>query len=353
MPTHYQRDSLEAMLGLFLEAQGKPLPHYSKTKSESALSRFLNHYNWSTRQIIRHLRRTVIELILSECRRGRKPFLQVIIDLTTLEKTGKFKAFNHLITIYNHKRGLHLVVLYLVVGQWRIPWNFRVWRGSCSTTPAQLALKMVCRLPKQLTRQFHLKILADSAFGTKEFIHGIRQLKYHAILGIACNRKLVDGRSVKDLCHRGQQLKLVGLDFPVTISWYYFKTDKGVFIKRYVISTIPLKAATISWWGKRRWQIEGWFKTAKHRFGLDKFGQCTLLGIYRWLILSVTAYLLAHWTYLAEYYPHTLDWGQAAFLALSTFFPILLLSLLLLDIERLRPLAFSHGIDITISRCKI
>jgi hypothetical protein len=154
MPTHYQRDSLEAMLGLFLEAQGKPLPHYSKTKSESALSRFLNHYNWSTRQIIRHLRRTVIELILSECRRGRKPFLQVIIDLTTLEKTGKFKAFNHLITIYNHKRGLHLVVLYLVVGQWRIPWNFRVWRGSCSTTPAQLALKMVCRLPKQLTRQF-------------------------------------------------------------------------------------------------------------------------------------------------------------------------------------------------------
>jgi hypothetical protein len=126
-----------------------------------------------------------------------------------------------------------------------------------------------------------------------------------------------------------------------------------MFIKRYVISTIPLKAATISWWGKRRWQIEGWFKTAKHRFGLDKFGQCTLLGIYRWLILSVTAYLLAHWTYLAQYYPHTLDWGQAAFLALSTFFPILLLSLLLLDIERLRPLALSHGIDITISRCKI
>jgi hypothetical protein len=353
MPTHYQRDSLEAMLGLFLEAQGKPLPHYSKTKSESALSRFLNHYNWSTRQIIRHLRRTVIELILSECRWGRKPFLQVIIDLTTLEKTGKFKAFNHLITVYNHKRGLHLIVLYLVVGQWRIPWNFRVWRGKATTTPAQLALKMVCRLPKQLTRQFQVKILADSAFGTKEFIHGIRKLKYHAILGIGCNRKLVDGRSVKDLCHRGQQLKLVGLDFPVTISWYYFKTDKGMFIKRYVISTIPLKAATISWWGKRRWQIEGWFKTAKHRFGLDKFGQCTLLGIYRWLILSVTAYLLAHWTYLAQYYPHTLDWGQAAFLALSTFFPILLLSLLLLDIERLRPLALSHGIDITISRCKI
>ena len=58
------------------------------------------------------------------------------------------------------------------------------------------------------------------------------------------------------------------------------------------------------------------------------------MGFYRWLILSVTAYLLAHWTYLAQYYPHTLDWGQAAFLALSTFFPILLLSLLLLSLTK-------------------
>ena len=40
---------------------------------------------------------------------------------------------------------------------------------------------------------------------------------------------------------------------------------------------------------------------------------------------------------------------------LSTYLymPHLILSLLLLDIERLRPLALSHGIDITISRCKI
>lgn len=29
MPTAYQRDSLQALLGLFLEAQGRPLPDYS------------------------------------------------------------------------------------------------------------------------------------------------------------------------------------------------------------------------------------------------------------------------------------------------------------------------------------
>jgi len=99
--------------------------------------------------------------------------------------------------------------------------------------------------------------------------------------------------------------------------------------------------------------LVGWFKTAKHRFGLDKFGQGTLLGVYRWLILSMTAYLLAYWAYLSSCLPDSLDWGKAAFLALSTFMPHLVLSLLLLDIERLQPLALSYGIDITISRCKI
>jgi hypothetical protein len=39
MPCVYQRENLEAMLGLFLEAQGHPLPQHSKAKSASALSR--------------------------------------------------------------------------------------------------------------------------------------------------------------------------------------------------------------------------------------------------------------------------------------------------------------------------
>lgn len=47
---------------------------------------------------------------------GPRPWLQVIVDLTTLEKRGKYKAFAGLISVLNGKRGLHLVVLYLVVG---------------------------------------------------------------------------------------------------------------------------------------------------------------------------------------------------------------------------------------------
>ncbi len=47
--------------------------------------------------------------------------------------------------------GLHLVVVYLVVGQWRVPWSFRVWRGKGTDSPAQLGLKLVKCLPKKLT----------------------------------------------------------------------------------------------------------------------------------------------------------------------------------------------------------
>jgi hypothetical protein len=96
-------------------------------------------------------------------------------------------------------------------------------------------------------------------------------------------------------------------------------------------------------------QIEGWFQTAKHRFGLHRFGQGTLLGVYRWFVLSLISYVLAHWAYLSiafaeraqrafapAYLP---DWGQPAEIAFQIIFPHLMVLLLLQDIERLRDLA--------------
>lgn len=168
MPTQYQKDNLEAMLGLFLSASGQPLPEHSQTKSPSAISRFLNNNPWSTREMIRTVHKHVLQTVLKLSRsagKGRRPFLQVIIDLTTLEKCGKFLAFGDLIRVYNGKRGLHIVVVYLVVGKWRIPWNFRVWRGKGTPSPAQLGLKLVKLLPQSLTNRFETIILADTAKG--------------------------------------------------------------------------------------------------------------------------------------------------------------------------------------------
>ena len=53
MPTNYQKDNLKALLFLFLQARGTPLPCHSQTKSPSALSRFLNRNEWSERSLIR------------------------------------------------------------------------------------------------------------------------------------------------------------------------------------------------------------------------------------------------------------------------------------------------------------
>ena len=356
MPTQYQKENLEAMLGLFLQGQGHPLPEHSKTKSASALSRFLNINPWSTRDMIRAVRNQVLEVVLkalNESGKGRKPLLQVIVDLTTLEKRGKFEGFGNLISVYNGKRGLHIVVLYLVVGNWRIPWNFRVWRGKGTPSQAQLGLKLIKTLPKLLTKYFQVMILADTAFGSIEFLHGIRKLKYHAITGLSINRKLVDGRVLRHLHRQGQQVRLVGLKFPVTVAWYYLKRENGRLEKRFVLSTRPLKASTIKWWGKRRWQIEGWFKTAKHRFGLHRFGQKTLIGIFRWIILSFVTFFIVHWTYLSTYLPFPPDWGEAAQIALESLLPKIVVSLLLLDIDRLVPIARSCGFDIHIFRCKM
>ncbi|MBH8566309.1 IS701 family transposase, partial [Nostoc sp. CENA67] len=107
--------------------------------------------------MIRIVRSTALQTVfkvLTLSGKGRKPFLQVIIDLTTLEKRGKFQEFSDLIRVYNGKRGLHLVVVYLVIGKCRIPWNFRVWRGKGTPSPAQLGLKLVQGLPKILTERF-------------------------------------------------------------------------------------------------------------------------------------------------------------------------------------------------------
>ncbi|WP_370584715.1 hypothetical protein [Oculatella sp. LEGE 06141] len=115
MPSPYQRESLNALLALFLKAQGSPLPQHSSLKSASALSRFLSVYTWSVRQMIPQVRRASSKQLRQYRHRGQRPHLQLILDLTTLEQRGKFKAFNELVRVFDGKPGVHLVVLYLVV----------------------------------------------------------------------------------------------------------------------------------------------------------------------------------------------------------------------------------------------
>ena len=135
VPSVYQRASLKTMLALFLQARGLALPEHAKHKSPSALSRFLNLYEWPTRAVVRALRREVSKRLLERQKAGRRPILRAIVDLTPLEKSGEFEGLGGLVRVLNKKRVLQLVVLYLELDGWRIPWGFRVWRGKGSASP--------------------------------------------------------------------------------------------------------------------------------------------------------------------------------------------------------------------------
>ena len=185
MPSPYQILSLKAIFAMFWEPQRVALPEQcvlclvKRTlrrpqrdfirKSAAALSRFLNEYGWPTRAVIRATRTQILKELLKYSPKGKRPHLQVIVDLTTLEKRGKFKAFEWLIHVLNGKRGFHIVVMYLVVGEWRVPWAFRPWRGKGTVTPAQLGLKLLRTLPKKLTHRFRVLVLADTGFSSVEF----------------------------------------------------------------------------------------------------------------------------------------------------------------------------------------
>lgn len=359
MPSVYQKASLNAMLGLFLEAQGHPLPQQTQVKSASSLSRFLNHYLWSTRAVIRTTRQAALAQIAQHRSRKDLP-LRVLIDLTSLEKCGKFR---HLSTptdapdepdlwvrMLNGKRGLHLVVLYLVVGEWRVPWSFRIWRGKGYPSPAQLACKLLATVPLTLSQGRTVIVLADTEFGTVDFLAAVRQRSWRAIVGMRCNRKLCDGRSLKQLYRhgkRGQQIVLEGISYPLTVSWFWLKRAEGKRELRFVVSTHPYSGVYLVRLGRKRWAIEGFFKTIKHRFGLHCFGQSTKLGVYRWLILSLIAYLLVHWIDQWSL-PPVLDWKAASDLALSVLFPSILWFQLLKLISTRSNIAASYGFEITL-----
>lgn len=73
MPTMYQKQSLEAIFGLLLEATGTAAPEHSQNKSPASLSRFLNRYDWSTLSLIKSLRNWIVEQLISYVPKGRKP----------------------------------------------------------------------------------------------------------------------------------------------------------------------------------------------------------------------------------------------------------------------------------------
>ncbi len=73
-------------------------------------------------------------------------------------------------------------------------------------------------------------VQADTEFGTLEFLNAVRKRSWRPVVGLRSQRTLKDGRCLKDLyrpAKRGLQVSLTGMDYPLTVSWFWLKRADG------------------------------------------------------------------------------------------------------------------------------
>jgi hypothetical protein len=224
--TRYQRQTFNALIAAFLEADGNPRPEHAPIKSASAFSRFLNQYHWNARSIVQKIRTAIIAQLWAAY-----AYLKLILDLTTLEKTGAFpnleihqlkdKIGLYFLLIRQHLAGYsRFVVLCVVVGVHRFPWSFMIWRGKGSLSPSKLALRLLTRIPVWWSERFTVRVLADSGFDIDEFIDGVHNLGFHGVIGSRFDRVIGPGKQLSDLCCKESRVQFKACKTPVYASWF-------------------------------------------------------------------------------------------------------------------------------------
>lgn len=171
---------------------------------------------------------------------------------------------------------------------------------------------------------------------------------YHAVVGVRRDRRLSDGTRLDRAATYGEAVFLEGLKVPVYVAPYMLKRD-GTKEERFVICAKALSPDHIVRWGKKRWSIEDFFKTAKGSFSLQRFGRGTKLGVYRYLLLS----LLAYWGYLSQGRKGLPKWGEAAQTILEAVLPQTVIEGLLKEVGRQSALLRSHGLEVRVNGCQI
>ena len=352
MPSPHKKRTFRSVLLAFLTPHRSALPEHNPLCSASSISRFLNHYDWPTRRLVRLTRKVMLEWLLEASKYGRHSYLKVIIDVTCVEKTGRFLGLGSWINAMNAKTGLHLVVLYLELNRVRVPWNFRVWNGKDTASPMKLGLRMLSSLPRVLTEHSRAQVvvLADAWFASNAFLEGVHARGFRAVVAIREDRRTVQDWPLTRLKRKGTEVMLKGLSIPVWVSWFTITFANGDKQKRFVVSTAAIAGSRLARLGRSRWKIEAFFKTIKYTFALRKAAQGTRLGMLRFLLLSLLAFVLAFASQPAPTSGEVLAWGEAAQQASLIFLPVMLTLGLLADLERRRSLLESLGMSIHIHR---
>lgn len=340
--TIYQRRSLEAALGMFLDLGRKTALHRASTVSASALSRFLNAYTWDTRACWDSLQHTQWESLLLAARRKRRPRLHLCVDLTSIPKTGQQLPA---VRVYNGVHGIHLVVLYAVYGALKFPVGYRVYRGRGTPTPVRLALDLLATVPSPIRRRFDVCVLADSGFESAKFLQGVRDEGFEFVVGVRSNRRTDHpGRVTVSDCEHGSWLSLHNWPWEVVTLARFDRGDRTFFS----VSSELLSGDDVAREGKCRWAIESFFKESKHQFGLNQFALHTAQGLDRWVLLVCAAFTL---TVLCAEGGKTLE--EDARLAAQIALPALVIVRLMIEVQRNEEFLHQHGYSVHLSRCKI
>ncbi|MDV2994706.1 MAG: hypothetical protein N4J56_004360 [Chroococcidiopsis sp. SAG 2025] len=182
--------------------------------------------------------------------------LRVLIDLTSLEKCGKFlqmstptddpEAPDPWVRIRWRQAGAAFGGV--VFGEERVASTLEL--SDLATAWAirervQLACKLLATVPFELSQGRVVIVQADTEFGTVEFLKRVRKRCWRAVVGMRCNRQMQDDRTLKQLYRngkRGQQVFLEGMSEPLTVSWFWLKRSQGKRELRFVVSTHPYEA---------------------------------------------------------------------------------------------------------------
>ena len=279
-PTQWR--SYEAAVGLFLSEVPTHLRN-AKMVSSSTLSRLLNQYQ-QTEQLEAHLWRFQVEALKSHVRRlrGRKPWMVIRVDLTSIAKTGKKLPY---LRVYNGVKGIHLVVMHVSIGKLSFPMGYAIYDPEREETPIQLAFKLICKLAPCQWPEVYPYVVMDSGFYSAEMVDALRGAGFkHISVGGKSNLRLQDGRLLRD-AGRGEQVELETLPgTKLYHSWVDLPRD-GKMKRFHVLDTQPGTARTLVTRHKRRWLIESFFKSAKYDFGLQETRLRTKTGIKNWLLL--------------------------------------------------------------------
>lgn len=236
--------------------------------------------------------------------------IEIIVDLTSIAKAGKFAELDGWIHTLDGVRGLHLVMLYICCGDLRLPWGFKIWRGKGTPSPSDLALRLVRQLPDEIrSRAKNVHLLADGGFSSQAFMTGLLALGYDFTVGIRADRLTDEGQHLREITSQQRLIRLKGMpDVNLWLYWIWLPAKTGEKrVQRFIVSSRERTPQVARQTGKRRWKIEALFKTLKSRFAFGKFGQKTKQGVLRFLCLSIACFLLAHAQQLDQ-----LDEGQEA-----------------------------------------